>query len=80
MVCVAGLLVVLAEARYRNHVFTNDFVVHAEGEDAAHRIAKRHGLQVIRSVSFTKNLLVSNFIENVSELSNDSDFSSYELC
>jgi len=50
VVCTAGLLVVLAEARYRNEVFTNDFVVHADGADAAHRIAKRHGLQVIRSV------------------------------
>jgi proprotein convertase subtilisin/kexin type 2 len=50
VVCTAGLLVVLAEARYRNHVFTNDFLVHADGSEAAHRIAKRHGLQVVRSV------------------------------
>lgn len=44
---LASAIISLAQA---NHVFTNDFLVHAADSDAAHRIAKRHGLRVVRSV------------------------------
>lgn len=47
---ISFVLVVTIKCALSSEVFTHDFVVHTSGPDAAHRIAKRHGMQVIKPV------------------------------